>query len=587
MMRIIVAETAGFCWGVQRAIDQALNTAKVSRGKVYTHGPLIHNNQVVDELRRKNIETLEGDVENAKDGTLVIRAHGIRPDILKEIKEKHPRVVDATCPLVTKVHRKIAKHQKEGYRIYIMGEKDHPEVVGLLGTANADAVVIPPNPEVVRELTFYDGKICLVSQTTQNDGVLNTVAGILKDKCYELLVENTICQPTRSHQSETVEMAKMVEMVVVVGGRHSANTKHLAELAASLGPKVIHVETDAEINESDFKDIKTVGVTAGASTPQWMIQRVVDKLESINSSAGIIKKIFNAFLEVIIPTNLYSTAAFVAIFTASSYYLNSAINIPLLIASLAVIFGIHNFNEYGQEAGFDRRSRFTPVVYERFRKTMLIISSASLTVGISYGIYHVLAEAGSELIPVVLFLASAGGIVYGKQLVPGSLIQKFGFRSIKDLPGSKDLSITFGWTLVFTVMTLADSHTGRAEFLILPVLLFLSIYRRSAIISVRDVQGDRIVGMESSFKFIGKDRALVLLRFVDISSLILLWGFLYLTGVDILKLPLIVSVMMGISFSVLYQIRRLPQSLSGQFIMDSQFVFPLIVGLILDSLIPY
>ena len=579
-MRIIVAETAGFCWGVQRAIDQALSTARTSKGPVYTLGPLIHNTQVVDELRRKNIKTLDSDVKNAMDGTLVVRAHGIRPDELKKIKEEHSHVVDATCPLVTKVHRKIVKHQKEGYKIYIMGEENHPEVKGLMGTAQDTAVVIPPDPDQVKQLPGNLGRVCLVSQTTQNDGILNAVADALRDKCEELLVENTICQPTKSHQSETMDMAASVDMIVVVGGKHSANTRHLAELAASLGPKVIHVETDSELNPEIFKGIETVGVTAGASTPQWMIRRVVDRLETFNNHSSPFLRVFRSFLDFLIPSNIYSTLAFASIFSGASLFINNSVDTMHLIAAVLVVFGIHNFNEYGPQVGFDRRSRFSPVIYERFRKAMLAISSISILGGLCAGINFSYTYGESWLIPLTLLITSTGGIVYSRQLVPDKLIQKFGFRSIRDLPGAKDLSISFGWTLLFSILPLSlasfSVDLSQTSFL---MFLFLSVYRRSAIMGVRDVQGDRIVGMESTFKFMGKSRARKLLVLIDIFTLFFAAAFVMDSpSVNVYMIPVLLCFVMGIIFSLLYRLRRLPQEIEGQFLMDSQFVFPGLLG---------
>jgi len=576
-VRIIVAETAGFCWGVQRAIDQALSTAKSTNGPVYTHGPLIHNTQVVDELRRKNIQTLEGDVENASDGTLVIRAHGIRPDELKNIKNKHSHVVDATCPLVTKVHRKIARHQANGYKIYIMGEKQHPEVLGLMGTAQDQAVVIPPDPEEVKKLPDHLGKICLVSQTTQNDDIFKAVEKELRSKCEELLVENTICHPTRSHQSETMDMAASADMIVVVGGKHSANTRHLAELAASLGPRVVHVETDTELNPDDFKGVETVGVTAGASTPQWMIRRVVDRLETFNSHKGYFHRAFRTFLDIIIPSNIYSTMAFASIFSASSYFVTGSVNLMQFFSAVLVVFGIHNFNEYGPSAGFDRRSRFSPVVYERFRRGMLVISSFSILCGLCAGMYYAI---NNFVWPGILFITSAGGIVYGKQLVPDILIQKLGFKSIRDLPGAKDLSISFGWTLLFSILPLSlVSFSADLHSVSLLLFLFLSVYRRSAIMGVRDVQGDRIVGMESTFKFMGKAKAKKLLLAIDFLSMIFIGIFIFRPEFRVISaIPVFLCFVMGVLFSYLYRIRRLPQEIESQFLLDSQFVIPGIAG---------
>ena len=582
-MRIIVAETAGFCWGVQRALDISLDVAKSTGGRVYTHGPLIHNTQVVDELKKRKITPVEGNIESARSGTLVVRAHGIRPDLMTEIKEKHGNVVDATCPLVSKVHRQVIKYQNQGYKIYIMGDPKHPEVIGIIGSANDEAVVIPPNPEEAARLPDHLGRVCLVSQTTQNDEVFARVAAALKSKCEELRVANTICEPTRSHQMEIVDMAARVDTVVVVGGRHSANTRHLAELAAELGPRVVHVETDAELHAEDFKNTKIVGVTAGASTPQWMIQRVVDRLESFNGNRSRLKRVAKEIMGWLVTTHLHTTTAFASLFLGIISLLNLRFDAGVFLSTIAVVFGLHCVNEFGDEPGFDRRSRLSPVAYHRFRMLMLFLAVASLIAGIGYSIYEANERRISMAVPTVLVISSLFGLVYSWKVIPKKFINITGFSSIKDLPGSKDLSVSLGWTVLLGLIPLFTSQVipGPAFFAVM-IPVSMHVYRRSAIMGVRDAQGDRIVGMESSFKFIGRSASKKLHLALDIFCLV---GILPVaiagrqTPVTVAMAAL--AAILGLLFSVLYHIRRLPAGNPGQFILDLQFVLPGSIGVAL------
>jgi 4-hydroxy-3-methylbut-2-enyl diphosphate reductase len=582
-VRVIVAETAGFCWGVQRAIDFALSTSRSTHQPVYTHGPLIHNSQVIEELKKRNITPLEEDMGNAKNGTLVIRAHGLRPDEMRDIKSNYSQVIDATCPLVMKVHRKIQRFRGEGYRIYIMGEAKHPEVLGLIGSAGDEAVVIPPDPEAVKGVPYYDGKACLVSQTTQNDALFASVANALKERCAELVVENTICNPTRSHQQETMEIAANVDMVVVVGGRHSANTRHLAELAASVCPRVIHIETDSELDGVEFADVKSVGITAGASTPQWMIRRVVDRIEQMTGKTGVFARVFRSFLDFIIPTNLYSSCAFAFLYLGISRLLGLPIHLEAFIASVAVVFGIHSINEYSEDTGFDRRSRFSPVLFERFRIGMLALAFLSVALSVSLTIRGYLLDALHWSVPIAAMLLAFGGIVYGRKLVPAKLIQRMGFRSIKDLPGSKDLSVSIGWTLLFAVVPIFS--TGAVYTIADGIVIFdifLLVYRRSAIMAVQEVKGDRIVGMESSFKFLGKSMSTKVHIITDVLIWLLPIPIYFTVKADPVSLFNLLSVtLFGMIGSILYRLRRLPQGLIGQFILDSQFVIPGLIGWII------
>ncbi len=586
-MRIIVAETAGFCWGVQRAIDIALDVSKSTGGPVYTYGPLIHNNQVVDELKKRNIQDLPGELDGASDGSLVIRAHGIRPDVREDIVSHHPGVIDATCPLVMKVHRKIVQYMNEGYTICIMGDAKHPEVVGLMGSANDRATIIPPDPEKVAGLDFKGDKVCLVSQTTQNYETFEKVAGELAKKCNELNVVNTICEPTRSHQMETMDVSSQVDMVVVVGGKHSANTKHLAELAASLGPRVIHVETDGELRPADFKDVKVVGVTAGASTPQWMIRRVVEKLKSFDGKSGILKRSFNTLIEALVPTNVLAVSAFSTFYAAIIHFLGLALDPRFFIITLGIVFSLHVINEFSEEVGFDRRSRLSPAVYENFRKIMLIVAILSLTASLVSSLYGLVSLGDSPLFLATLSFASIGGVVYGWKLVPQKYIRKLGFRSIKDLPGSKDLTVSMGWTLLLSVIPpLSANILPDFDFAIVVALIFLLVYRRSAIMAVRDVQGDRIVGMESSFKYLGKSKSRRLHRYIDrLLVLLSLWFvWVYYAELPIVSGLLILTVLTGTFISHLYRHKKLPDGITGQFILDVEFAIPGLIGFLIFHL---
>jgi len=570
---------------VQRAIDQALATAKKTNDPVYTHGPLIHNRQVIDELKKRNITSVEGELERARNGTLIIRAHGIRPDELSRIKSSQSRVVDATCPLVMKVHKKIRKYQDEGYRIYIMGEATHPEVLGLIGAANDEALIVPPDPSRIDEIPVTDERVCLVSQTTQNDQIFAEVARKLEGRCRELLAVNTICNPTRSHQQETLEIASTVDLVVVVGGKHSANTRHLADLARTVCSRVIHIETDAELSPSIIEGVESVGVTAGASTPQWMIRRVVDRLEELSGGAGWIKRLFRSFIGLVIPTNIYSSMAFASLYAGLSIVSGFPIHKLAFLSALLVVFGIHSINEYSEDVGFDRRSRFSPVIYERFRKGMLSLAFLSVSIGVYLGLVLTETERVHPFVPIALFLIASGGVVYGRKLVPAFLIQKMGFRSIKDLPGSKDLSVSLGWTLLIAFVPLfSGGGICSYSYLMSVLYVFVVVFRRSAVMALQEVQGDRIVGMESSFKFLGKAVARRLHRVLD--ALALLFPVILFFMIDApfaVSFPVLLSAAIGFVISVLYHFRRLPQGLTGQFLIDTQFVLPGFIGCWLNS----
>ncbi len=272
-MKVYLAEHAGFCFGVKRAIDLA--TKLVGQEKVYTLGPLIHNPQVIEDLEKNGIRCIE-DLTEILEGKIIIRAHGVPPQTIQKAKQKGLGVIDATCPYVKKVHNITKKLQKQGYQVIIFGEKQHPEVIGVKGNSE-NALVI----ENLEELTTIGGyeKIGLVSQTTQSPKKYETIAEELKKHAKELKVYSTICDATEKRQQSAVELSKKVDLMIVLGGLNSGNTRRLAELC-SKETATIHVEKFSDIEKKILENKENVGITAGASTPDYLIKELVQQLES-------------------------------------------------------------------------------------------------------------------------------------------------------------------------------------------------------------------------------------------------------------------------------------------------------------------
>ncbi len=270
MKKVELAEYSGFCFGVRRAIKLAQDAARRSKLPIYSMGPLIHNRQEVERLREKGIHVIEN-LSGIEFGTLIIRSHGIHPKLLKEAKSKGLSIVDATCPFVRKVHQIVAFLKKEGYGVIVIGEKKHPEILALPGVK-----VIEKKADVSK--VRKRKQLGIVSQTTQIIGNFNEVVQALLSKASELRIFNTICLETVKRQESTRELAGKVDSMVVVGGYNSANTRRLAEICRRTGTETHHVETADEIKPAWFKGKKAIGVTAGASTPGWLIREVMRKL---------------------------------------------------------------------------------------------------------------------------------------------------------------------------------------------------------------------------------------------------------------------------------------------------------------------
>ena len=281
---IVVAKSAGFCPGVKHAIEKVIALEASGKKPVYTLGPLIHNRQVTQMLERKQIVAIDTltQAENKK-GVLVIRAHGITPDFQREIENYGMELVDATCPLVKHAQNIIAKFAVQDYHTVIVGDAQHAEVIGLMGYTQGRVNVVSSLKEA-QALPHFD-KVNVVSQTTQPEAVFYEIAEEVKKHADQCQISNTICQPTKDRQKETIEQAQSADFVIVVGGKHSANTARLAQLCQGLCKHVQHVETDEVLDERLVVESPKIFITAGASTPSWVIEGVVFRVKTLRDRA--------------------------------------------------------------------------------------------------------------------------------------------------------------------------------------------------------------------------------------------------------------------------------------------------------------
>ena len=274
--RIVIASEAGACYGVERALRMVEDAAKTSTVPVHTLGPLIHNPRVVDDLAAKGVTVVASPEDSAGD-TLLLRTHGVTPEEERRARELCHDVLDATCPFVKKVHLAASRLYREGYQVVVVGEAGHPEVEATLPHAPG-AVVVGDVPKA-EELPFCK-KIGVVVQTTQSRSNLQHVVSALLDRAEEVRVVNTICDATSGHQGACAELAARADVMIVIGGRISANTKRLAEIAAELCPRTYHIEGADELDPSWLVGAGLIGITAGASTPASQIDAVRRAIEA-------------------------------------------------------------------------------------------------------------------------------------------------------------------------------------------------------------------------------------------------------------------------------------------------------------------
>ena len=282
-MKVIKAKTAGFCFGVKRAVDTVYEQVNTCSGPIYTYGPIIHNGEVVKDLESKGVVVLrtEEDLDNISGGTVIIRSHGVEKRIYDKLEAKGVRIVDATCPFVKKIHNIVQKESAEGKYILIIGNPDHPEVIGIRGWAGEHAAVIQ-NADDIENIDFSKKeKICVVSQTTFNYNKFKDLVEIIKKKSYDSIVLNTICNATKERQTEAESIAESVDAMIVIGDKHSSNTQKLFEICRKACNNTYYIQTLDDLDLNQLGSVETVGITAGASTPNNIIEEVQNNVRII------------------------------------------------------------------------------------------------------------------------------------------------------------------------------------------------------------------------------------------------------------------------------------------------------------------
>ncbi len=277
-MRVKIARTAGFCWGVRRTVDKVMEVADHAGGPVVTLGPIIHNPQAVARMREKGVQTVEKVSEVGDRTTVVVRTHGAVKPELETARERGLEVVDGTCPYVKYPQAMAQRLSREGYHVVIVGDANHAEVKGVVSYAEGPCSVVKPGgpiPEISAQ------KVAVIAQTTCIGADFQRVVGALALKHKEVRAVNTICSDTEERQEDARQLAGEVDAVVVVGGKNSANTRHLAEICRAIQPRTWHVETEDELEAAWFEGCRVIGISAGASTPDWVVEGVASRLATL------------------------------------------------------------------------------------------------------------------------------------------------------------------------------------------------------------------------------------------------------------------------------------------------------------------
>ena len=275
-MEITVAKSAGFCFGVQRAVDSVYKELEENSGKIYTFGPIIHNEQVVEDLNKRGIEVIDTveQLKKIKEGTVVIRSHGVAKEIYDILEQQKLKMVDATCPFVKKIHNIVLDESNNGKTIIIIGNDNHPEVEGIKGWVNGEVIVINKEEQIEKLSLQEQNKACIVSQTTFNQNKFKYLVEIIRKKGYDITVVNTICNATHVRQVEAQKISSKVDGMIVIGGKNSSNTQKLYDICRNECENTFYVQTVKDLNLHELKSLKSIGITAGASTPKNIIEEV-------------------------------------------------------------------------------------------------------------------------------------------------------------------------------------------------------------------------------------------------------------------------------------------------------------------------
>lgn len=565
-MKIEVGRYAGFCRGVKSAVDGTFSCARELRnGPVFTDGELIHNPQTLQLLDRHNVRSLgEDGVERARGATVVVRAHGVSPQRLRALREVAAEVRNLTCPDVGKVQAIVKRGSRQGRSVVIFGKREHPEVRGLLGFADQGYAVA--SVEEVEDLPPLE-RVLLVSQTTMNGHNFERVAERVAERFADVEVVNTICSATELRQNEARDLARRSDCMLVIGGANSSNTRRLYEIAAQHGPAHLIVDVD-DVRGLDLTGIERLAVTAGASTPDWLIQDVVEEVRRLNRPAPL-RWLHNAVLCVVYSNLLFAGGAFtlslaVADNLAVQFRLDDGLLVALYYLSMSLL------NSYTSRASLRiddaRRYRFMHRYRYLFGALFLLATGAFLGLALSHGP----AVVGLTLFSLVL------GVAYNISYVPvpdrGRRV--LGVR-LRDLPALKSLVFSFAVTVLLNGLPLlrAYPHVLTEPATARPVLgglglyfslyyVFMLVFTREALRELKTAQTDRIAGVSSLLTLVRTRYITALLLTLPVALLLAMLGGVAMGVYPVAKLKYFIA--LGYNGGVVF-VARTRRLLAGRF----------------------
>ncbi len=515
--RVIVAETAGFCMGVRRATELALKAANDPSDPrpIRTLGPLIHNHQVIGLLETKGVGSVE-EGEIPAGGTALIRAHGIPPDRKEQLQESCGKVIDATCPHVKRVQRIAERFTGKGWHCVVVGDAGHAEVRSVLSHTGGRGHVVA-GPEELDDLPEME-RVVLVAQTTQSTELYEKVAEEARRRWSECRVFDTICRSTERRQEEVRELADRTDAIVVVGGHHSANTRH--------------VETPDQLDDEWILQFDTVGVSAGASTPGWMITRVVRKIRDVQrSTQSAAARAARRWVGGLVHSNLFLGGGAAALTLANALLMGLAPGgtVALCCAlSFLFILAQHLLNQYAKREAIYLHDPDKGDFFKRYERPLLALGVGSL--GCALGIALSLGWGISALIGA----GSLAGILYRVEF-SSRLTEAMGIRSLQQIPASKEIFVSLAWGVTGALIPALAAETAVAGWGAVAVAFAFSMLlagQRTLTMDFRELETDQLIGRETVVVALGQKAATWLYggALGVMSALLFCAGFLGWTG---------------------------------------------------------
>jgi (E)-4-hydroxy-3-methyl-but-2-enyl pyrophosphate reductase len=577
-MKITVAKTAGFCMGVRRAVEMVLDASNLFDEPIFTYGPLIHNPQVLEMLESKKIFRIDTIPEKGE-GIVLIRAHGVPPQDEKALEKAGFTVMNATCPRVVSVQVIINKYAKKNYATIIIGDKKHPEVVGLLGYARGNGHTIT-TMEQLKSLPAFENAV-VVAQTTQNTGFYKEIKSWCDQNASHYKIFNTICGSTEKRQAEVKHLALKNDTIIVVGGKNSGNTRRLVQVALETNTPAMHIEDASEIDYKALALSGSISITAGASTPNWIINDTCAKVERNLQKQLPITGFLVWIREFLLKTNLLLAAGAGGLTYACTMiqgfmiqgFMIQGFSQTLVHSAIAMLYvlSMQILNNI-----FTMKSDIynNPDRAEFYRKNLWYLAVLAMGSGAA-GLY--LAYTTGLISFLILLVMSLLGLSYNLNIIPLVFGNKKTSR-IKDIPGSKTILIAIAWGIVTSLLpAIVNSGpvTFKIVFLMIVAFIFSTglVFARTAFFDVLAIQGDRIDGKETLPILLGEKKSFRLIFYVLVLDIFILIP-VYFAGLFVNNAFLLAFA--PVFMLLLIRSHKKDSLLSGrqyEFLIESSFLF--------------